>query len=159
MSFRYNAVLGSSVLFTVALLLWIPLCLFWVSVGWASWGRDVEGAHAFQVQGDFGFASLAVIVIALIVVWKGYVNRVRWAWFVMFIVVWLWAFPVIAFPVKYGVSLAELPKLVSDALREHGIARNFVEVICLFLLMVVALFLPIKSFFWKHDDNYSVEHG
>ena len=41
-----------------------------------------------------GFASLAVIAIGLIVTWFGYIKGVRWTWFVMFVIVWVWAFPV-----------------------------------------------------------------
>jgi len=36
---------------------------------------------------------MALISIGLIVTWTGYVKAVRSAWFIMFIIVWFWAFP------------------------------------------------------------------
>jgi len=42
---------------------------------------------------DLSVACLAVILIGLIITWTGYIKRERWTWFVMFIVVWAWAFP------------------------------------------------------------------
>jgi hypothetical protein len=38
-------------------------------------------------------ASLAKILIRLIVVWTGYAKRSRPAWFIIFVIVWFWAFP------------------------------------------------------------------
>jgi hypothetical protein len=40
-----------------------------------------------------GVACRAIILIGLIVIWTGYVMRARSAWLVMFVVTWVWAFP------------------------------------------------------------------
>jgi hypothetical protein len=44
--------------------------------------------------GQLGAVSLTVIAIGLIVTWMGYV-RIRWTWFVMFALVWGWAYPIL----------------------------------------------------------------
>ena len=57
-----------------------------------------------------GFASLAIILIGLIVAWTGYLNKIRWAWLVMFVIVWMWAFPTMILPIlqmRKGISLTE----------------------------------------------------
>jgi len=122
-----------------------------------------------MMQGCFaptGFASLALIVIGLIVTWAGYIKGVRWTWFVMFVIVWLWAFPVLILPFLHPwdstASIAQttaythadamsdvaqtLANTHPDAISESGLARTFVEVVLVFLLMVVALVLPARTF-------------
>jgi integrase len=58
-----------------------------------------------------------------IVAWTGYLNRIRWAWLVMFIIVWVWAFPVMILPIlqqRKGISLA------ADHLRPAAISAGVV---------------------------------
>jgi hypothetical protein len=38
--------------------------------------------------------------------------------------------------------------MVREALHEPGFVRNFVQLIVIFVLMVIALVLPVKAFFW-----------
>jgi hypothetical protein len=104
-----------------------------------AWG---EIARLFR---QLSIASLAIILIGLIVAWTGYLNRVRWTWFVMFIVVWGWAFPLMILPLFRTLSVP-MPELLSHALKQSGIAREAVEAVLIFLLMLIALFLPIRSF-------------
>jgi hypothetical protein len=94
-----------------------------------------------------GFGSLAIILIGLIVAWTGYLNRVRFAWFVMFIIVWVWAFPIMILPilqVRKGISLTEW---FQTAIREPSPYRDLAVTVLMFSLLVVALVLPIKSVF------------
>ena len=107
-----------------------------------------------RLLGLFGVTSLAVIFVVLIVIWMGYVKRVPWTWFVMFIIVWVWAFPSLVLPylgVLRMLNLAELRRLLNAAgWNSEGtsvLARNIVEQVLIFSLMLIALILPIKSFF------------
>src|SRR5260370_1679312 len=89
MKIRRDSVFISSVLFTIAFLSCIPPIL-----GTALTGRhpnpalDPNLAEATRLIGDLGVASLAILFIGLTVTWTGYVKRVRWTWFDMFIILW-----------------------------------------------------------------------
>jgi hypothetical protein len=90
--FRRDAVFVSSVLFTVAFACLIP----------PMWSNALAGRHTQDLDAawtaiarlihELGIASLAIIFIGLIVKWMGYVNKIRWTWFVMFIIVWVGRF-------------------------------------------------------------------
>ena len=92
--------------------------------------------------GQSGVADLALILVALIVIWKGYVKKLRWTWFVMLIIVCGWAFPalVLANRVHFGgFNLSSWAHLPVWSL--------------IFLVMLVALVLPVRSFFGKPHDG------
>lgn len=154
MKVRRDVVFISSVLFTIALLCLVPMC--WVA---ASSGRDKMATEALdagyraaaQTMGELGVASMAVIFIGLIVTWTGYVKSVRSAWFVMFIVVWFWAFPLILLPFLPDIVGIPLSELVSRALRESGTSRTSVRSVLIFTPMLIALILPLKSFFFRQE--------
>ncbi len=141
MRVRHDVVFVSSVLFTVALLYLVPIFL---NLAETSVDNMIQSA---------GFASLANIFVGLTVIWTGYFKRVRSAWFVMLIIVGVWAFPILVLPYlqnRMGLTLAEW---TSQALKERGPARYSAEEILAFSLMVIALILPIKSFFWGYKEN------
>ena len=112
-------------------------------------GFDVWERTALQSFSDVGELTLALVFIGLIVTWTGYLNRVRWTWFVMFILVSGLAFPLGILPlVTRGKVMLHLPELLADAWKgEVFAARGILEEISIFSLMVIALFLPVKSFF------------
>ena len=96
-------------------------------------------------------ASLAMILIGLIVVWTGYVKRSRPAWFVMFVIVWFWAFPrfilsIIPLIIRERSSFT-FPELLCDAILGPGFQRDVVELHLAFLLMVIGLALPMGRVF------------
>jgi hypothetical protein len=96
-------------------------------------------------------ASLAVILIGLIVVWTGYAKRSRTAWFVMFVIVWFWAFPrfilsIVPLLVRERSSFTFFEWL-SDAVLGPGFQRDVVELTFAFSLMVIGLALPIGRVF------------
>ena len=149
MKIRRGALAVSSILFTIALLMLAPLM----------WGHAVSlfesGPYASNLElyrridyfAPLGFASLALIVIGLIVAWFGYLKGVRWTWFVMFVIVWVWAFPDLMLPYLHRWSQVDLIYTLKVAIRGNAIARSFVEVALEILLMVLALVLPLKTFF------------
>jgi hypothetical protein len=145
---RRDALAVSSILFTFALLVLAPPML-WDALTVSQTSFQVTGTQT-RMQNCFapaGFASLAVIAIGLIVTWAGYIKGVRWTWFVMFVIVWLWAFPVLLLPyVQHLRNAVPITEWLPVALRESGPQRDFVEVVLTFLLMVVALVLPVKTF-------------
>jgi energy-coupling factor transporter transmembrane protein EcfT len=102
-----------------------------------------------------GFASLANIVVGLIVTWAGYIKGVRWTWFVMFVIAWVWAFPVLLLPyLQHWGNMVPITEWLPIALRESGPQRDFAEAVLTLLLMVLALALPVKTFFLRRADGH-----
>jgi len=138
---RHDAVLAASLLFTIALLFRAP-----DFVRNAAYIKD----PLFQAA---GFASLANILVGLVVAWTGFIRRYRWAWLVMLIIVWVWAFPVLVLPIFHGKIAVTFVEWLSEAWQWPGSARVYGENIVLVSIMVLALLLPVKSFFWKSKES------
>jgi hypothetical protein len=151
-------VLVSSVLFTAELLYLLP----------AAWNCAMAGRNqqvlanldagykaAAQCYGELGIAALTIIAIGLLVTWTGFIRRVRSAWFVMFIIVWAWAFPNLVLPLflhSVGLTAREW---IQSALRSSGPARVWAENVVIFLMMVISLVLPLKAFFMSTSATSS----
>lgn len=95
---RRDAAFVSSVLFTVAFVCLIAPCWANALAGRHTQDLDAAWREVARLIHQDGVASLAIICIGLIVTWMGYVNKIRWTWFVMFIIVWGWAFPHMILP-------------------------------------------------------------
>jgi hypothetical protein len=154
---RHDAVFTSSVLFTVALVSFIRPAWWNVLEGYGDTrGLDVWRRAALLSFSSVGELTLALVFIGLIVTWTGYLNKVRWAWFVMFILASGLAFQLRIFP--FFVHPGWLVETVSDmiliatgkkpgTISWDGAWWGVFCPISIFLLMVIALFLPVKSFF------------
>jgi hypothetical protein len=160
MRIRANSVFVSSALFTVSLVCLIPA--FWSNVLTSRdklWLAKLEGDYrlATERMSDLSVVCLAVILIGLIVVWSGYVNRARWTWAVMFVVVWVWAFPLLAlrpFEALYtGRMYLTFREWILSAIYQSGFLRAEAERVLIFLSMVIALLLPIRSFFFIKETH------
>jgi hypothetical protein len=155
MRIRRDTIFISSVVFTIAL-----LCLVPAFVQHVLDGRDAVHENDFGIRlylresASLGIASLAVVLIGLIVIWAGYIKKIRWAWFVMFVIVWGWAFPIMAFPdfvyplYRGALKITSLSGVIRAAFGEPGVMRDIVHEVMIFALMVIALILPMKTFFW-----------
>jgi hypothetical protein len=110
MRVRPDSVFVSSILHTIALLFFVRPALWY-------YGAPSDRAVVAQLDAGFqaasyadhrfGVACLAVILIGLIVVWTGYAKRSRPAWFVMFVIVWFWVFPVFIRPTVIPLARGE----------------------------------------------------
>lgn len=149
MKIRRDSVFISAVLFTIALLCALPMSLRNALEGYST----MSEAHGLccglylRTMGDLGAASLTIIFIALIVTWAGYAKRLRSAWFVMFLAVWIWAFPLLALPLIKRASALTFVEVLYGALHGYRYPQIWVKSVLIFSLMVIALLLPIKSFF------------
>ncbi len=155
MKARLNAVYTSSILFTIALLCIWPVA--WTKVLSAHSrflldNPDVWFRESVRVEGDLGIASLTIIVVGLIVTWTAYLKASRWAWLVMFVIVWGWAFPLIAYPIL-GHRAITVSEWVYGAIHQSGLLRAAAESVLVFALMVIALLLPIRSFFFPRKPG------
>jgi hypothetical protein len=156
MRIRIDSVFLSSVLFTIALLNLVPEGLLYFSSGTdkVALARFDAGVRAqLQTWHYYGVASLAITFIALIVVWTWYIKRARSAWLVMFVVTWAWAFPLFAWPYLRGPKVFTLPEWIYNAIYERGYPRSQAQLVVTFSLMLIALLLPIKSFFLVKETS------
>jgi len=155
---RPDSVFVSSILHTIALLFFIHPVLWYYGVpsdpaAVAQYDAATQGA--LYADHRFGVASLAIILIGLIVVWTGYAKRSRPAWFVMFVIVWFWVFPVFirSSPLVRGYFTVTFSEFFYDAISGPGYATEVVRTILMFFIMVVGLALPMGRFFIAKKAN------
>ena len=160
MKIRYDAVLISSVLFTIAFVLLVPPTWDTAQAGRPFWhfGRaghedeallasvKPESAEYLVVLGHLGVTNLAVILVALIVIWNGYVKRAGWTWFVMFVIVWAWYFPFSVFPNLRCLKEFDVYMWLLSWADIDSWHYGPPDMVWIFLLMLVALILPVRSF-------------
>jgi len=163
MRVRLDSVFISSLLLTGVLLYLIRPSLWSCSLNHAARADHILLAPMDRVEfrGEAqSVASLAIILVALIVVWTGYAKRSRPAWFVMFVIVWFWAFPrfilsIIPLLIRERPSFT-FPELLSAAILGPGWPRDVVELHLAFFLMVIGLALPMGRFFIPRKANEPV---
>jgi len=145
---RHDVVAVSSVLVTVALLIQTQV-MWWAAVSECEanpWDPRPVYYRFADCWAPAGFASLAVLSVGLIVAWTGYIKRVRWTWFVMLLIAWGWAFPILVVQERPWRGMTVLVPTFVEALKENGGSRIAMEGFLSFLLLVVALVLPAKAF-------------
>lgn len=149
MRVRTDSVFVSSVLHTIALVSLVPTALWNYYSGSHKeiLARLDAGFQAYaQTAHYLGVASLAIIIIGLIVIWTGYVSRNRSAWFVMAVIAWVWVFPLFVLPFVKGTWRLTFSEWVYSAMLQSGLPRIAAESFLIFLVMIIALLLPIRSF-------------
>lgn len=103
--------------------------------------------------GQFGVANLALILVALIVIWNGYIKKLRWTWFVMFIIVGAWYFPQWVLPSLEYLRGFDLLMWISSLSNFSSWSYNAPVWVLIFFLMLAALILPVRSFFSRQGDG------
>jgi hypothetical protein len=158
---RHDAVFVSSVLFTIAFLLLVPPIWSNAQAGLPFWhfGRAAqvdrteladmgsELAGYAVLLGQCGVACLAFVLVVLIVIWGGYVKKLQWTWFVMFVAVWAWYFPLFVLPSLRYLRGLDLMMWLSSLGHLSSWAYNAPVSVLILLLMLVALILPVRFFF------------
>lgn len=160
MTVRSDRVFVSSVLFALSLLALVPHSLAYTSM----WPR-LASEGGIRPQAYYlvriGSASLAIVFVGLIVIWTGYTRRQLWSWFVMFVIVWVFTFPAYTLPMLLVAYRSPEPIEWSGWLRAAasgpGVERDTTKALLDFLVMLVALFVPVKSFFGKASSAHKIQ--
>jgi hypothetical protein len=167
---RFSTTSISALILSLCLILSIPVALSLAST-WNEPSLKLPCSGAiWNYNTPLGFAYLGIVAIGLIVLWTGYRNKERWAWFVMLIILLCFYFSSSALPVLLQIHRAGWPVLQDlfravptgeclhcwiASLRPNysvGIACGIVLILSgllRFLVMSIALLLPIKAFFWE----------
>jgi MFS family permease len=158
---RATRVTVSAVMLSVCLLARLSENMYYASTFTQPFIQVTDNYRMGNYQAAMSFASLAITIIGLIVLWTGYQKSIRWSWFVMFIVVWVFFFPVYIVPIVVLLRYTNFSGVTWEAIRRLGpVEREVWGRIILFLTMLIGLFLPLTSFFGKKSvpqPNRSIE--
>jgi hypothetical protein len=173
MKVRCNSILISALLLSLCLATLIPAALR-NALTWKQ--LYLEMGPGVQVENfvmPFGFVYLGIVTIGFTVLWTGYRRGERWAWFIMLVILLFFSFPSAVLPVLLQIRaqnyqwslLLDLLKAsptegwrdcltIRPACCEHAVsigcmAAGMLIGLLTFLVMSVALLLPVKSFFWR----------
>ena len=156
MKIRWSTTLISALLLSLCLVTFIPGGLKFAST-WRELYFEGDGFKEQNYLMPMGCSALGFVMIGLIVLWTGYRKKDRWAWFVQLIIVLCFVFPGNILP----------PLLISMqngggvqwsywlGMRWWGdpLGMGFALGVLNFLVMLVALLLPIKAFFWRSANS------
>jgi len=167
MNSRCNTTLISTLLMSLSLVGLMPgslrFVLTWVELNVIETQRSVENLTMWV-----GAYSLGLDIIGLIVLWTGFKKRERWAWFVMLVILLFYVFPgyvltelVLFCKGKAGLSdFLQLIPLTWAGNWQSMPAIGILLGLLTFVVMLVALLLPVKAFFWKAQTSVlSPEQG
>jgi len=155
---RCDATLISALLLSLCLVTLIPGSLKCAST-WRELYVQMPGLKMQNYLMPMGLSSLGFVMIGLIVLWTGYRKNERWAWFVMLIILLFFIFPGGLLPLLlqtmlggFGINLSGINYYTEMkwVLKGNDIAIGIMMGLLIFPVMLVALLLPIKAFFWRH---------
>jgi len=129
----------------------------------STWRELYFEAAGFKEQNllmPLGFYSLGIEMIGFIVLWAGYRKTERWAWFVMLVILLFFLFPSSVLPMLLQIALApetfagitissEIKAMEEGSLAVIGLVVGLLD----FLMMLVALLLPIRAFFGRRSTT------
>jgi hypothetical protein len=160
MRIHYNATLISAIVLSLFLMAYIPESLKFAST-WRELYFQMPGLREQNLLMPLGLHVFGFATIGLIVLWTGYIKNERWAWFVLLIILLFLIFPQFWLSALIEKMLTPGPSrlftiLTNSRYWPHDM-RTIVEVnrfVAGFVLdlislpvMLIALLLPIRSFF------------
>jgi len=170
MTIPNRATLISAVLLSICLIALVPGSLQF-ALTWTTPYLRVGNVRVENFMMLEGCYSLALEIIGLVVLWTGYRAMERWAWVIMFTILTLFVFPATVLhtllKIHEGIyqwsflliAFSEIRVGQCEGLAEHYNSRVALGILD-FLVMAVALLLPIKAFFWKsYNPSVSDEHN
>ncbi len=158
MKTRFNTTSISALVVSVCLITFIPGSLRFAS----TWREIYFQAPGFKEQNflmPLGFCALGLEMIGLIVLWTGFRKKERWAWFVMLIILLFFVFPLNVLKLLLDM---QTPSFEWSAWF-RGIREGYPPSIGLavgvlnFLVMLAALILPTKAFFFRSVSLKAVD--
>jgi hypothetical protein len=151
MRIRCNTTLISALLMSLCLMFFIPASLQFASTWKTLYFDAAPGYREPNLLMPLGFCALGFEVIGLIVLWTGYRKMERWAWFVMLSILLFFVFPdnVLKLLLKMQTPAFQWSYWFNGIREVYWPSISTALGVLDFLLMAVALLLPIKAFFWR----------
>ena len=149
---RLDSVSVSGVLLTISLLSLVPSSLKVAS----TWKERViwvtDKFLRYNYESLLAFASLALIIIGITVIWTGYQKRFRSSWFILVVFVCVYFVPVYLLDISLAmrtVGWPWWPELVRQVKAGRPLAQDAAICLITLTLMLIALVLPVRAFFGK----------
>ncbi|HEY4358645.1 MAG TPA: hypothetical protein VGN16_23060 [Acidobacteriaceae bacterium] len=145
----------SALLLSLGLVTFIPGILRLIST-WRQLYFPAEGYREQNMLMPMGCFALGFVIIGLTVLWTGYRKKQRWAWFVMLVILLCFVFPANVLPLLLdsmqngGFRLS----LWFDVIRKgEWLYIQFALEVLTFVVMMIALLMPIRYFFGKFNEG------
>jgi len=152
---RLNSVTISTVLLTACLLMGLPAGVELALTASRPYVEVYPGVEIQNYLADAGFTLLTIISIGLLITWTAYWRRELWAWFALSLLAGLYFFPVHVLRVFMAIAQAEdfrWSDFLLGAIQQPGIVRTSTLALLVFLVMVIALVIPVRAFFKKSSS-------
>jgi hypothetical protein len=159
MKIRFSTTLVSALLMSLCLMFFIPASLQFASTWKILYYDETLGFREPNLLMPLGFCALGFEVIGLIVLWTGYRKKECWAWFVMLSILLFFVFPdnVLKLLLEMQTPAFQWPYLLNGIRDVYWPSISTALGVLDFLVMLVALLLPIKAFFWRAANSKVVE--
>lgn len=142
MKLRWNPVLISALLQSLCLLSFLPGGLRMAST-WKQAYIDTGLGRESNLLAPLGFLSITLVCVGMIVLWTGYRKQEKWAYAVMVLLLFGYEFPITVLPAL--VSTYSFSDLLQSAHADF-LGSMAATGIFAFVVMTIALLLPVKSF-------------
>jgi hypothetical protein len=160
MKLHLDCVSVSSWILTICLLSLVPVDLQFAAT-WRTRLIFVTDRFArLNYESSIAFASLALVIIRLAVIWTSYQKRMRWSWFAMVVFICVYFVPVHLLDVFIGIKQmgwSWWPSAIRLVMEGEPLSRVALRFLVTLALMIIALVLPIKEFFGKRPLLPSIE--
>ena len=146
MKIRWSTTLVSALLLSLCLFGYIPGSLR-LALNWQDLRFSCVVVQNFSMS--MGLYGIGFVMIGLITLWTGYRKRERSAWFVMLIILLFFSFSGGVLPwITRFHTRAEWALWVGGIRWCAWLSTGTALGIIIFVIMLIALLLPIKAFFW-----------
>jgi len=148
----------SSLIFTGCLLSLVPADLKFAETWRTRHIFIIDRIERLNYESSIAFASLALVIIGLTVIWTSYQNRKRWSWFAMLIFVCVYFIPVHLLDVFIDIKSVEWswwPGVIQDAREGRQFAQGAIRFLLILILMLTARLVPLKDFFGRKPATTS----
>jgi hypothetical protein len=175
MKVRCSSTFVSTLLLSLCLATFIPAALR-NALTWRELYLDGPDMKVQNYLMPFGCVYLGIVTIGLITLWTGYRKGERWAWLVMLIILLCFSFPSVVLPVLLQIRaqnwqwsllldlfrapqegwrqcLAIKPSCCEYAVGIQCVGFGILIGLLQFLVMSLALILPLKAFFWRQAKD------
>jgi len=149
MKLHLDRVFISSCILTACLLSLVPADLRFAATWRTRQIPVMDRVYRLNYESDIAFASLALVVIGLIVIWSGFQRKMPWSWVVMAVFVCVYFVPVYLLDVFLDIKRVGWSwwiGVIRDAREGYPFAQLSIRLLLTFAFMALALFLPLQSF-------------
>jgi hypothetical protein len=112
-----------------------------------------EQLWRYNSESLLAFASLALVMIGLIIIWTSYQKRTRSAWCVMLVFVLFYFIPVYFVDIFLNIKTVGWSwsrQFAREILQGQPLALTGLRYLTTLGLMIIALVIPIRAFFGKN---------